>query len=101
MKKSYLMLPLSVIKSPAWYSLTAYEKGLLMDVAADYRGNNNGDISCTWSLMQTRGWKSKDTLGKALAGLLEKGFLKKTRQGGKRVCSLYALTWEPINEVDF
>jgi len=94
----FLAIPREVMNSPAWAKMTAHEVKLVMDVAAAYRGNNNGDLSCTWGAMFKRGWSSKETLAKALAGAIERGFLAKTRQGGRRVCSLFAITWEPINE---
>ncbi|WP_075968202.1 hypothetical protein [Immundisolibacter cernigliae] len=98
--KPFLSLPRDALNSPAWSAMTAHEVKLLIDVAAAYRGRNNGDLACTFSLMQKRGWSSKDTLAKALSGLLEKGFLTQTRQGGRHRCSLYAITWEPIHECD-
>jgi hypothetical protein len=48
--------------------------------------------------MEKRGWKSRDTLGRALAELLHFGMIEKTRQGGLNRCGLYALTWQPIND---
>lgn len=96
--RPFLSLPRDVLYSPAWAAMTAHEARLLIDVAAAYRGANNGDLSATFSSMQRRGWVSKDTLAKALSGLLEKGFLTQTRQGGRNRCSLYAITWEPIHE---
>jgi len=94
----FIALPRDVLNSPAWSALTAYEAKLLVDIAAAFRGNNNGDLTATWSLMHKRGWSSRETLANALNGLLDKGFLAKTRQGGRRTCSLFALTWEPIHE---
>lgn len=94
----FLALPRAVLDSQQWADLGAFEVKLLLDIAASYRGNNNGDLSCTWSIMRKRGWCSKATLEKCLNGLLESGFLIKTRQGWRNRCSLYAITWEPINE---
>jgi hypothetical protein len=71
---------------------------LLIDVAAQYRGTNNGDLSASFTLMKKRGWTSKDQLQKALTELLDRGFLILTRQGGRTMPSLFALTWESIDE---
>lgn len=96
----FIALPRAVLNSPAWAALTAYEVKLLLDMAAAFRGNNNGDLACTWTLMRTRGWSSRETMAKALNGLLDKGFIARTRQGGKRICNLYAVTWEGVDPCD-
>nr|ART37180.1 D477 [uncultured bacterium] len=94
----FLALPRDVLLSDAWAALTAHEVKLLVDMGAALRGSNNGDLSCTWAAMHQRGWASRDTLARALAGLLSRGFITLTRQGGRRVCSLYAVTWLPVDE---
>lgn len=91
-------LPREILDSPAWARLSAHEIKLLVDMGAALRGANNGDLSCTWAAMHQRGWASRDTLARALAGLLSRGFITLTRQGGKRVCNLYAVTWLPVDE---
>ena len=96
----FLALPREILDSPAWAALTAHEVKLLVDLGAALRGRNNGDLACTWAAMHKRGWVSRDTLAKALAGLLAKGFISKTRQGYLRLCSLYAVTWLPIDECE-
>lgn len=94
----FISVPAMVLDSPAWAALSGNEKGLLMDIAAQFFGSNNGALDCTWSRMCTRGWRSRDTLSKALSGLIEKRFVVLTRQGGKRVCNLFAVTWREIHE---
>lgn len=94
----FLAVPRAVLDSAAWSAMTGHEIKLLMDVAAQFRGSNNGNLSVAWRILQLRGWKSRDSLSKALTGLTEKGFLIRTRQGGRRICSLYGLSWEPIHD---
>lgn len=94
----YFALPHAVMASPAYLRLSHHAVALLNNLGAQYRGRNNGDLSAAWSVMQALGWKSRDTLRKALEELLAAGLIEKTRQGGKRVCCLYALTWHPIDE---
>jgi hypothetical protein len=48
--------------------------------------------------MKARGWASKETLWNATEELEHYGFIKKTRQGGRHACSLYAVTWWSIDE---
>jgi hypothetical protein len=95
---SFLGLPHAVLESPNFTLLSAHAVKLLVDLGAAYRGNNNGDLCCTWKLMQRRGWKSRDTLDRARRELLHFGLIELTRQGGMHCPSLYALTWKPIDE---
>jgi hypothetical protein len=94
---SFAPVPHHVLESQEYAALGASAVKLLMDLYAQYRGANNGDFTAAWSYMKKRGWRSKDTLGNALAELLEAGWITKTRQGGKHVASLFAVTWKPID----
>ncbi len=77
----------------------ALELGLADRLLVGNHGEgNNGDFSAAWRLMEKRGWRSRDTLGRALNELADKSFITKTRQGGKHRCSLYGVTWKPIDE---
>lgn len=71
---------------------------LLIDLYCQFRGVNNGDFCATFKVMKQRGWSSNDQLHKALHELLDAGWIVVTRQGGRRVCSLYAVTFLPIDE---
>jgi len=95
---TFVMLRHDVLNSSAYVRLSAHAIKLLIDIAAQYRGKNNGDLATTWSMMKLRGWRSRDTLGKALRELLDAGFIEQTRQGGMHKPSLYALTWFSIDE---
>lgn len=70
---------------------------LLIDIASQYRGANNGDLAASWRLMSARGWKCKRALDLAKLELIHYGWLLETRKGGRRVCSLYALSWQKID----
>jgi len=95
---SYFKVPKIVTSDPAYFALGAWSVKLLIDLASQYHGSNNGDLCCTWSMMKKVGWKSPATLHKAKKQLEESGFIQLTRQGGLPKCSLYALTWEGIDE---
>ncbi|EEO28201.1 hypothetical protein [Oxalobacter paraformigenes] len=95
---SFLPFTLLPLQSEQLASLTPYEAKLLFDIMSQWRLGNNGDQSAAWALMQKRGWRSKETLGNALKGLLEKGFIVLTRQGGRNKCSLYGLGWLAIDQ---
>jgi hypothetical protein len=78
--------------------LSSHAIKLLNDLGLQYNGKNNGDLCATWSIMEMRGWKSSSTLYKAINELLGHGFICKSRQGGRHKPTLYALTWNNINE---
>lgn len=94
----YFGIPHRVLHSVNYRALSAHAIKLLIDVGGQFRGNNNGDLSAAWRIMQPRGWKSRDTLCRALRELLSRGMIEKTRQGGLNRCSLYAITWRAIDE---
>lgn len=94
---TFVAIPHAVLNSPNYLALSMHARGLLFDMAVQYRGKNNGDLCAAWTLMKRRGWKSKETLGRALKELRDYGFILLTRQGGRNLCSLYALTWRPID----
>ena len=94
----FFRMPVAVLDSENYKALSFKARALLLDMGAQYRGANNGDIAAAWSIMRRRGWKSKDTLQRALAELLAAGMIEQTRWGGLHCCSLYAFTWLAIDE---
>lgn len=97
--EGFLALPYSVLKARKFVALSPQAVKLLLDVAAQYRGDNNGDLSAAWKLMKPRGWRSEQTLHRAKHELLDGGFLFETRKGHRpNVCSLFALTWVPLDD---
>lgn len=99
--EGFIALPYSVLNSPLFIALPPHAVKLLIDVAAQYRGDNNGDLSLAWKLMKPRGWRSEATLHKAKCELLAAGLLYETRKGHRpNVCSLFALTWHHLDACD-
>jgi hypothetical protein len=72
--------------------LSANSVKLLIDLMGQYNGYNNGDLCLVWTQMEPRGWKSKETLYKARDELIAAQWIVVTRQGGRRIPSLYGLT---------
>jgi len=91
-------IPHAVLRSPNWRALPPRAVKLVCDLGGQFRGSNNGDLSAAWRIMRPLGWNSRATLADAIADALRFGMIEKTRQGGLHVCSLYALTWKPIDE---
>lgn len=100
----HIALPWAVLDSRAYKELPTYAVKLMLDLARQYRGHNNGDLCAAWKIMQPMGWKSEDTLHKAKQALLNAGFIVEMRKGYRpNTCSLYALTWhalDPSNKHD-
>lgn len=66
----------------------------MLDLAMQYRGDNNGDLGAAWKVMQPRGWRSEETLQKAKRDLIDQGLILETRKGARpNKASLYAVTW--------
>ena len=95
---SFLGLPHHVLDHDNFRTLSPKATKLLIDIAAQYRGSNNGDLCAPFSLMKNRGWNSCDQLDKAKKELVAKDVIRVARQGGLNKCNLYALTWFPIDE---
>ena len=97
-KTSFAGVPRAVMQQEKFRALSAYARMLLFELAYDYRGHNNGDLSITWSVMRKRGFKSPSTLWSAKKELIDAGLIIRTRTGGRNRCDLYAVTWQPIDE---
>ena len=95
---TFAAIPHHILNSAEYAALSAQAVKLMLDLLAQYRGANNGDLTAAWRVMEKRGWRSRDTLGRALQELLKAGFIEKTRQGGRNRCSLFAVSWKAIDE---
>jgi hypothetical protein len=96
---TFLRLPHYVIRSAQWRALSGNAVKFLIELASAYDGSNNGDLAFTRRQALERGWKSGGTRDRAAEEVVEAGFALVTRQGGRHSCSLYAITWEAIDEV--
>jgi len=95
--RGFSMLIHDYFTSPEYAQLSARAVKALIDLYTQFRGANNGDLCAAWKVMARLGWTSKDQLHKALAELLEGGWIIVTRQGGRRIPTLYAVTWLGID----
>lgn len=91
-------VPHIVLRSHSLASLDPYALKLLIDLLAQYKGDNNGDLCAAWSLMKKRGWRSKGTLDKALKALRSAEWIEIARRGGINKAHLYALTFYAVDE---
>lgn len=94
----FAAIPHCILESPVFTGLSAHAVKLLMDLVAQFKGFNNGDLCMAWSLMEKRGWKSRDTLNKARKELLDVELILVSRHGDRKRPHLYALTFFAIDE---
>jgi hypothetical protein len=90
-------VPLAVLESLQYAALSWPARALLIELAAQFNGHNNGDQSAAFALHRKRGW-TRSTLQAATVELEQAGFIVRTRQGGRNACNLYGLTWQPLDE---
>jgi hypothetical protein len=100
--RHYAMVPCEVLTSEACNTLPASACRVLLAIAAQFRGKNNGDLALTWATARPFGINSKKQLVDSLSMLRERGLIEQTRQGGKKPLgpSLYAVTWMPIDDLN-
>lgn len=95
---TFLQLRHDLLRSPEFNALSGNAVKALLFLAAQFNGRNNGDFSATRSMVLKAGWRSAATAERAIEELLEAGFVVITRHGHRRRCTLYAVTWLPIDE---
>jgi hypothetical protein len=87
--RSFVMLERQTLRSSGWKELTPAEKLTYIGIKANFNGGNNGEIPFKYSESDFR----SATTSKALKGLIEKGWIEKTKHGGLyRYFCLYKLT---------
>jgi hypothetical protein len=99
--RSFAGIPRIVMDSEDFKGLSGNAVKLLLALANQYRGNNNGDLTTAWSIMRAKfGFKSPGVVARAKKQLLDANMIIETRTprwlGGK--CGLYALVWQPIDD---
>lgn len=96
---AFLAVPMALLHCPKFRTLSGNGVKLLLDIASQFNGKNNGDLSAAWKSMHPKGWKSEATLNRAKQELLAAGFIAETRKGRlPNLCSLYGITWQPLNQ---
>ena len=94
----FAALPHHVLESSKFAMLSSQATKLLIDLLAQYKGKNNGDLCAAMTLLKKRGWRSSESLQRAKQELLHTGFIVVSRKGGRHKPDLYAITFYRINE---
>jgi hypothetical protein len=96
----FIAIPWQVVDSMAYQSLSVHAKALLIEIARQFCGHNNGALLCSRAYMLPRGWKSVDMLTKAKRELIDAGLIFETVKGGRpNKASWYALTWQALDKL--
>lgn len=94
----FLALPHRLLDSKAYIGLSAPASRLLVDLARQYAGVNNGKLLCTLSALKSRGWTSNDTLYRARRELEAVKLIQLTRHAMKpRRAAWWGLCWLPLD----
>jgi hypothetical protein len=98
---SFVALPSRIIRSAEYVNLSHAARSLLILVAAQYTGHNNGRLVATPKYLRTLGWLSNDSTTKCLKELVDGGLLVRTRLGAcPNKAAWYAITWRSLDVRD-
>jgi hypothetical protein len=95
----FLSFNKGALKSPHFRSLSGNETKVFIHLYGEYNGSNNGYLALPYNRADKELHISRQLLSKTLKQLEEKGWIEKSRQGGKGRLSYYAVTIEPVDEV--
>lgn len=101
-KENFARIPISVLESEAVTTLNHAAFRVLVILASQWKGGNNGTLALTAKYAERYGLSGRDTLYKALRELERRGLIVRTRAGikSKRLFSLFAIGWESITHRD-
>ncbi len=90
----FVALPRFMLKSPAWLSLSAPARAIYVELECRHYGTNNGDISLSVREAARICRIHRDTAGKGIKELQEKGFIRCRRKGAFHCKVRHASEWE-------
>lgn len=99
----FALLPQDVLKHPAVTSLSAAVFKVLVAVAAQYSGGNNGALALTRAMAREYGITSNDTLRRSLAILCSRRIIDCTDPGSHVPPrpARYSINWKPLNDTEW
>lgn len=96
--KRFVLLPYVVLESPGYRAASHTARSLLVDIARQYSGHNNGRLVACPKYLEPLGWRSNSTVSRALRELQDCGLLVETRKGARpNKAAWFALTWLDID----
>ncbi len=97
---NFIALPWVVVDSHAYQTLSHPAKSLLLEIARQFVRDNNGRLLASRAYLAKRGWKSADTISRALKELVSAKLIHQTVQGHRpNKASWYAVTWRTLDRL--
>jgi hypothetical protein len=96
-KGRFVALPHSVLESDQFVGLNHASVRLLLLIAKQYRGDNNGRLVACPSYFEPLGWRSRASATRCLDELIKSRLICRVRIGTRQVPAWYALAWWPCD----
>lgn len=94
----FVALPLSVLDSAAYAAASHTDRALLIEIARQCVGDNNGRLLASRAYLAGRGWKSAGVIHRSTQNLLSLSLIHQTVQGHRpNKASWFALTWRLLD----
>lgn len=98
---TFLVLPHIVIDSPSYRDCGYPARAILIDIARQFTGTNNGRLVACNRYLKPLGWNSHGTITRSIGELLDCGLLIETRKGARpNKAAWYALGWQALDVTD-
>ena len=95
----FITLPVSVLESAAYFWLSSNARSLLLEVALQCHGNDNGRMLLSRVHLKKRGWKGAGGFDKAKRELLDAELIFETVKGHRpNHASWFAVTWRRLDK---
>jgi hypothetical protein len=93
----FIAFPHAVFDSESFIGASDKSKALLLALARQLNGRNNGHLQLTTKWLRDKGFKCQSSNIKARKELIERGLIVHTKQGGLNMgADLFAVTWVDI-----
>jgi len=97
--RQFVPLPHVVLESPGYRLATYPARALLIDIAMQYTGFNNGKLVACAKYLKAKGWNSNATIVRARRDLIDCGLLIETRKGARpNKAAWFALSWLDLDQ---
>lgn len=97
-ERRFVAMYINMISSKAFMTLSGNSTKVFLQIAKGYNSVNNGVLTLSYEDALSKLGLTKPTFRKALLELEQKGFIKKSVQGGKNILNRFAVTCYPVND---
>lgn len=99
----FALLPHAVMRHPAVATLSHAQFRILVLMAGEYCGTNNGALGLTADQAERQGIGSPQTFYAALRELEHRGLIQRTYPASRVPPrpTMYAITWKPIDQTEY